>query len=289
MKIIRCLIPLLFLCTLQATAQLGTLRATLDKSKILIGEPIQLTLETVVPKNSPVQWPVIDTIPHFEVMRRSKLDSQVAERNMRLTQHITLTSWDSGVWMLPSFSLPQNKANRTLPLRVYVTHTPFNPEQDYNDIKEIIEVQKPAKITWYWYAIGAALLLLLFWLLFPKRKKEKADALSGVGAYKEALAQLEKLKKEGSADAKAFYTELIAIFRTYVHRRKGIQSFQKTTDDLSMQLKELKLPAEDYHQLVEVLRLSDVVKFARYIPLTAENEKSLNVIRKSIMALENLS
>jgi HJR/Mrr/RecB family endonuclease len=80
---------------------------------------------------------------------------------------------------------------------------------------------------------------------------------------------------------------LIDTFRLYVHQRKGIHSFQKTTDDLNVQLKQLTLPTGEYNELVQVLRLSDVVKFAKYIPAASENEHALEQIKKSIIAIEN--
>jgi hypothetical protein len=92
---------------------------------------------------------------------------------------------------------------------------------------------------------------------------------------------LEKLRRENPA-AKLFYTRLVDIFRLYVLRRKGIESLQKTTDDLVVQMKSLKLPADDFNQLAQSLRMSDFVKFAKYEPGDADKQESFGIIKRAI-------
>ena len=81
---------------------------------------------------------------------------------------------------------------------------------------------------------------------------------------------------------------MIRIFRDYLHRRRNIYSFSKTTDDLSLQMQKLNMDREHYADLVQTLRLSDLVKFARYQPANAENETSIDTIKQSIITIENL-
>ena len=44
-------------------------KASVDKNRILIGEPITLTLEAYVPLGQAVTWFNLDTIPHFEFLQ----------------------------------------------------------------------------------------------------------------------------------------------------------------------------------------------------------------------------
>jgi hypothetical protein len=270
-----------------AFAQKNSFSISVDKEKILIGEPFNVTLQAAFPKGRSINWFRIDTIPHFEILTKSKIDTQATGNELTLKQTISFTSWDSGRWQMPAFTLAGYKTTSKA-IMIAVGYSAFDRNQDYHDIKDILEIKKPAKVTWYWYVIGAALLLLLLILLFPKRKKQKAtEVISNVDAYKLAMTKLDALKGKEEGEAKLFYTELIDIFRTYVQQRKGIHSFQKTTDDLSVQLRSLQLPSEEYNALVQVLRLSDVVKFARFTPASTENNAALNQIKKSIMTIEN--
>src|SRR5439155_16039129 len=98
------------------------------------------------------------------------------------------------------------------------------------------------------------------------KKKPKTAFVPDEGAYKSALKKLEQLRKKEVTSDKLFYTELVNVFREYLHRRKNIQSFSKTTDDLAVQVKQLEMPVQEYNSLLQTLRLSDLVKFARFEP-----------------------
>lgn len=275
-----------WLWALSSGAQQVTVTASATKNKILLGEPFQLTLQATLPANQSVDWFRTDTFPHFEVLVRSKIDTQVNGAAQTLVQNIQLTSWDSGRWQLPSFALPGS--NRTRPIRVDVVFTtPFDPKQDYHDVKDNLAVRRPARISWYWYVVGLVVLLVLYWLLFPGRKKKKDAVASDAGAYKEALQQLESLrKKANTVETKIFYTELILVLRNYLRKRKNIQSNSKTTEDIALHVHELGLSATDSNQLLQELRLSDLVKFARFEPSVADKQQSLKVVQHSISAME---
>ena len=102
------------------------------------------------------------------------------------------------------------------------------------------------------------------------------------------MSELQKLKREDLAekDIKAFYVQLVDVFRTYLNKGKGLQSFSKTTDDLSMQVLDLNLRADTYNELVQTLRLSDAVKYAKFAPGAKENDHSLEIIQETINAIE---
>jgi hypothetical protein len=63
-------------------------------------------------------------------------------------------------------------------------------------------------------------------------------------------------------------------------------SLQKTTDDLVIQLKSLNLSKEQFDKLSQSLRLSDFVKFAKYIPGKEDDSNSFNEIRNAIITIE---
>jgi LPXTG-motif cell wall-anchored protein len=260
--------------------------ASLDKNAIVIGEQLHLNLQANFPQTVQPFFFTIDSLAHFEMLNRSKIDTQTTDKGIQLQQTITLTSWDSGTWQIPAFRLPDSRSARTQTLAVQVNFSPMDPNQPYHDVKDILNVQQPGRTTWYWYVIGAILLLLLFLLLFPKKKKEAAAPVSHPDAYRQAITQLEKLKKEKATDGKLYFTELVLIFRNYLQQRKGIQSHSKTTDDLSRQIRQLKLKEANYNTLVQTLQLSDFVKFAQYDPTPEEKEDALETIKKTIVQIE---
>jgi len=159
----------------RVAAQIKTVvKATVNRTQILIGEPIRLTLETDVPEHEPIRFFQLDSIPHFEFLNRQKIDTVNTGSGTVLTQVMEITSFDSGHWVIPSMSLGENLATDSI--AVDVGFSPFNPEQPYHDIKEIIEVnpqEKNAQIKWWYIVAGAVALLLILFLIFQIIGKRK--------------------------------------------------------------------------------------------------------------------
>jgi hypothetical protein len=265
-----------------------TVKATVDKNRIFIGERIQLTLEADIPENEPIRFFIIDTIPHFE-LERQKIDTANTSEGTSLKQIIHITSFDSGHWVIPSLVLGENLATDTIP--VDVSFSPMDSTQAYHDIKDILDI-KPAeekKKWWLWYAIGGSILVLglIAFLLFRKRKPVLVVAPPPVNPYDEAMQQLDKLQKE-KTDQKQFYSHLVDIFRVYVYRKKNIHSMQKTTDDLVVQLKGLPIDRLQFEKFSQSLRLSDFVKFAKYVPSADDDRNTFETIKNAIVAIEKI-
>ena len=271
-------------------AQTGTtVKAKVDKNQILIGEPIQLTLEVNIPESESIRFFSLDSIPHFEFLQAGKTDTVNTSSGTRLIRVIPITSFDSGHWVIPSFSLAENLLTDTIPIDV--GFSPFNPEQPYHDIKDIIEVDPPEKKQqWWWYAAGAGaiLLILLIYLLTRKKPAIVAVPNTAVNPYDEAMKQIAATERN-KPQVKQYYSELTDIFRLYVFRKKGILSLQKTMDDLVIQLRSLNMNKESFEQLSQALRLSDFVKFAKYIPGPEDDVIVLNAIKKSIQEIEQIN
>jgi len=123
--------------------------------------------------------------------------------------------------------------------------------------------------------------------ILVRKKKKPLAKIPFVDPYKEAKQELEKLGKE-NLTSKMFYTRLVDIFRVYISRRKGIASLQKTTDDLVVQLRSLKLPAEQFNRLAQALRMSDFVKFAKFEPGQSDKNDSFKTIKEFIDDIEKV-
>lgn len=284
-KQISFLVPLFFVQLVVAQGG-ATIKATVDKTKILIGEPLLLTIEANLSPESVISFVTIDTIEHFELLDKPVIDTINNNGRTTIKGLYRLTSFDSGHWVIPSFALSKNVKTDTIP--VDVVFSDFDPNQEYHDIKNILEVKTPKKkMEWWWYAVGAALLLGLVWLYLQRKKKPEPVAAPKVviNPYDEAMKQLEQLERDKPA-AKLYYSKLTDIFRLYIFRKKGILSLQKTTDDLVVQLKSLNLNKEQFDKLSQSLRLSDFVKFAKYIPSDDDNRTSFEEIKNTIVIIE---
>ncbi len=266
------------------------IKANVDKNHILIGEQIHFNLEADFPLHEPMRFFLIDSIPHFEILEKKKIDTVDNNGGIKLSQALTLTSFDSGHWVIPPLEMPGDKQLFTDSIPIDVGFSPFDPKQDYHDIKDVIDVQaqKKKKEDWYWYLVASVVLVAaIIYLLVRKKKKPTVSKAPPVDPFTEAKRELEKLRRE-NLSAKLFYTRLVDIFRLYVLRRKEIASLQKTTDDLVVQLRTLKLPENDFNKLAQVLRMSDFVKFAKYEPGDTDRQESFKIIKSSIETIQRL-
>ena len=287
---------LLFYGTQAFSQQEVSVKTTISRRQILIGEPIQLTLEVKAPAGAALSWFPEDSLPHFEWVRKGKIDSVTQDGEKSYRQDILVTSFDSGTWVMPSLPLLVNGTTYLSDsARIEVGFSRFNPGQDYHDIKDIIEVPNPFAVYYVWTVAALTLLSLAGFLYFVWRKKQSpaqrsGQAGTGRGPYEEALAALKELKGQRLAETgqlKAYYTRLNDIFRVFLLGRLRMASMVKTNDELILQLKQMGLPSEEFSRLAQSLRMSDFVKFAKYQPAAADNDSNFDIIRQSVDLLNN--
>lgn len=272
------------------------LKASADKDHILVGEPLQLTLEARLPLGEKLDWVLLDSISHFEWIDKGNPTETNDVDGKKVLQTASLTSYDTGYWVIPAFSIRvanRNYYSDTLGLRV--DYSPgFDPSADYRDIKETEAVVLPNRSTWEWWLFAVVLLLAIlgwFWWRRKNRKKHLQQitvAEPPLSILEKALRQLDVLRREQPASAsevKEFYIRLNDVLRNYLNQQFRISTLEKTNDELIPEIKQLKLSGEEYRQTVEALHLADYVKFARYLPATSQHTHSVNVIETCIQSL----
>ena len=274
-----------------------SVKASVDRDKILIGEPLKLVLQAYTPLGEPVTWFNLDTIPGFEFIQKGKLDTIENVDDKKLEQSLVITSFDSGSVVFPPLELVVGtRSYFTDSLVIEVAYHNFDPAADYRDIKAIEEVDGSTVdyVPWIIGAITIVALGIIVWLL---RKKKKAlpgsdGVVPALPPFEEAMEKLRILQNHewsSPGATKNYYTELNDIFRVFVFRKMGISSLEKTNDELIIQLKQSGLGKETFTQLAQSLRMSDFVKFARYQPEQSENDNNWAVIRSSVKTLNNIT
>ena len=270
-------------------------KASVDRARILIGEPVLLTVEAYVPLGLPVLWFSTDTFPHFEIIEEFKTDTVDGIDGKKISQLVSLTSFDSGRWVIPALEI--NVAGQpyyTDSIPVDISFVSFDPQEDYRDIKDIEEVINPYTkyIPWIFGATILISLVLIIYLL--KKRKRVSDRprikSSTLSPYDEAIKAITELRTKGlpsPGEEKAFYSKLSDIFGVFVFRKLSISTVEKTSDELIVNLSVLNIPKESFNKLVQSLRMSDFVKFAKYRPEEKDNLSNIEVIRASIEILDN--
>jgi hypothetical protein len=284
-------------CTQATLAQSPLVKTFVDRSDILIGEQIKYKVTAAFPSGVyKVHWfTVPDSVAHFEIVDRSKIDT-VAENNITtLQQIITLTSFDSGKWNTPAFIINFDPVKDDTTINIFtdsiavnVGYAAADTSGQLRDIKPIIEVTVKNYL-WYYIAGGILLLLvtaLILWRYFKnKRKNPVAVTVSKILPYQEAMQSLEKLKAfnlQNPGEVKKFHAQLSEIFKWYISRKQKVSIMNKTTADVLIHLAENNLPKDIITNTAIALRCGDAVKFAKYLPALSESEACFTKIKETI-------
>jgi len=272
-------------------------KTTVEKDKIVVGEPVKVTIEARMPLGQKMSWFSLDTIPHFEWMDKGMPVETDGIDGKVVLHSFTIIGYDTGYWTIPHYSIKvENTSYSSDTVGIRVDYDPgFNPEENYRDIKETEEVtvESKSKLKWIYFAGGGLLLLSLLYLLFRKKSaKEAAKKIVPLSPFDEALKSLAELRKERPAAAdevKHFYTKLNDILRNFLSKQFQIPALEETNDEVIAQLRLFNIPAEQFSKTTEALRIADFVKFARYLPGEADNERALTVIESAIHSLHKPS
>jgi BatD DUF11 like domain len=287
------ILTLIFLLTIRSLTAQVYVKASVDKNKVVIGEPITLTLEAYIPLGQRVTWFPLDTIPHFEFLNKAAPDTVESIEGKKITQVLTITSFDSGQWEIPQLELKILKQSYyTDTSLIDVGFTAFDREADYRDIKNILEVSNPYTKYIPW-VIGVAVLLSLALVIYLLRKRKTGTEsvkieTRNLSPYEEAMHALAELRSKGlpqNGQVKWYYTELNDILRVFVFRKLNISTMERTNEELILQLRELNLSRDSFTRLAQALRMSDSVKFAKYQPGSDDNEKNYDIIQSAIQTL----
>jgi hypothetical protein len=290
---------ILFYCFLLGNPALLTAqvlaKASVDRDKILIGEPVTLTLDARVPLGQDITWFVIDSLPHFERLKAGKTDTIDGIDGKKIQQQISFTSYDSGHWQIPALTLKvDGKLYYTDTIGIDVAFIP-DASTDYRDIKDIAEVPKPWWADYVPWALGLVTLLALGLIVYLLRKKKtvivQKPTVPKLSPYGEAIQALQELRAKGweqNGEVKTYYSRLNDILRVFVLRKLKIATLEKTNEELIQQLRQVPMDKETWQELSAALRIVDFVKFARYQPGATDNEKNFMIIQSAITKLNNI-
>lgn len=283
-------------CCFAVAASSQRVTATIDRDKILIGEQIILELRADnLPKDNAIanNWfNIPDSFNHFEVAEKLLIDTIKTASDISYVQKIKITSFDSGYWQIPSFviTLSNGQSFATSPHYVNVLPVDVSGLKDYHDIKDILEVELKNDWSIIIGLIVAALISLIAVAWFVSRRKhgkpvQPDSSRNLLSPYEFALKQLEELQKKqlpASGKQKAYYAELVTITKNFADVVSGFSSTTKTTDEFILKIKGNVGNEPAQYAYIQMLRLADAVKFAKFVPDEEENTKAFDAARAFI-------
>jgi hypothetical protein len=292
---INTLILFILLIPVITEAQQVKAVATIDTAELLIGQQRKITLGVDFPKGNKLVWPVIpDTLPNgIEIISKGKIDTLASadQNRMSLQQILTITSFDTGMLMIPPVYFFNDQARdsahviaATDPFMIQVHTIEVDTTRAFRDIKGPLKAPVTFLEMLPWIA-GVIGLVAVIWLLvyyFFLRKKNKPLLLfprkPDVPAYLAALEDFEKLRQTKlwqSGRVKEYHSELTGVLRLYIEQGYGFQALEMTSDEILEKLRERLVDQTQLGQVQEVLTIADLVKFAKAIPLPDVHDQSL--------------
>ena len=266
-----------------------SVKATLEPNEILIGQQSTYKLELIQPATEKVSWPQFsDTLAtNVQILEKLKTDTaKISDGRISITTEYLVSSYDSGFYYIPEqiFETATEKAF-TNPLGLTVNTVPVDENtDDINAEKNIMS----APFSWIelarWSGIGLAavliiaiIVLLLMRFVFNKKVTILPETPEVVlPAHVVALQKLEQIKTEKiwqQGQIKQFYTDITDVIREYLENGYQINAMEMTTEEIVALVKKNKDLDEIRIVLKEMLELSDLVKFAKFVPLENDNEK----------------
>lgn len=279
-----------------ARAQDVTVQLTPDSTHIVIGDFLSAKLTVSFPREAElIISPVTDTLGEMEVVKQSKVDTTIEQNHITFTQQFMVSAYDSG-----NFSLG--------PVRLFLTGNDGRTDTLYTEApliavatvpvdttQAIKPIKSPLSVPYVWqefipYIIGGAALLaaIILFLFLRKRWKRKAPAEIERPRPKDpphiwAMKELKKLEDERlwqKDEVKKYYSRLTDILRLYLEYRFSWPALESTTEQIDYEITGYDIAADGKEKLLGVLRIADMVKFAKRLPMPDEN----NAVMKNAYA-----
>lgn len=226
-----------------------------------------------------------------EVVADFKLDTFSLKKGMKeLEAKVLLTSFDSGSYKLPLplfIVNPQSEDTYALifdtPVlevnTIQVDTTGFVPL----DIKGQIKYPVTFGEVIPWVLLGLFVMALGYLLYrYIKYRRENRDFFGRPIVQDPphiiALRELDRIRSQKlwqNGKEKQYYTGITDTLRAYIEGRYGVNAMEKTSSEIMESLSDKNIDKKLYNDLDELFKVADLVKFAKYVPATGENEEAI--------------
>lgn len=259
--------------------------ATLDSTRFLIGDQLNLTLTAKFPQGYLVGEPDLSPLTTVEsplelLDAPQDWDTIAGTGTVILEKKLRITAWDTGYFQVPVIKTPfRLRANVDT---LYTNQIPFEVQGIQVDTTLIAPIKTIIRepITWrdylpYLYQLLAILAIVFLVIYFMRRaRKEQEVEIPNLDlrrpAYVIALERINDLRSRDLLQAgavKEYYTELVEILRRYLEQGYFLATREATTTDILKQVRQ-KMGTESpwVSGVQHILQEGDLVKFANASP-----------------------
>ncbi len=247
-------------------------------ARVTLGDEVRLVLQVDHPQNFSVTPPHLkmDLSP-FEIKRIETEAPRYSQGRVKETFRMALTIFELGDLKIPSVSLRYTDSSKhggvvisdPIPMKVVSVPKRVSDKNDIRPIKGPVSMDFGAVRAFFLSLFAVLLTVFLVVKIILRRKRFLEDLESLKPPHERAILELERLRNGGmleSGNVKGFYSELADILRRYLERRFSMDTLDKTTAEITRELKDKEFTAAVLEKITQVLEKSDLVKFAKLVP-----------------------
>ncbi|MCZ6836464.1 MAG: hypothetical protein O7G85_11875, partial [Planctomycetota bacterium] len=261
-----------------------------------VGDKVTLSIEVTAEPDVAIGIPIFEeTLGEFDI-DDANLPPDIPEGERRRWTHTyTLSTFDDGDLEIPAITI-HFRDHRNLddviegdmvsdPLKVVVKSV-LDPTQSADqtsmrDIKDLVDIPVDRGLPGWVVAVVAVFALaviLIFSMVFFKRRQQIAREEAYVPLHIWAMLQLEKLEQDRlieSHEIHTFYIRLSDIVRRYIERRYGLRAPERTTEEFLREMQRSRFLSVGHKELLSgFLRSADMVKFALHEPIPEDCQEA---------------
>ena len=273
------LIGLVLTWAVPAHAEQGrvTLRVSVDRTEVLIGEPIRYVMTLKHPKGMEVEFPSsVDAFGEFTIEQLGSTSPRKAGEIVTEERWYQLAIFTSGEHTIPEPVGTYRRDGESHEVRgqpvAILVRSLLPGDWQLLDIREAKPLLVRRRSGWPWLAIAwLALLSVAAGVIWWKRRRRPPEPVAPPRLPHElALEAMERLRQDElltHAQYEEFYVRLSDIVRAYVEARFGLRAPEMTTEEFLQQALESRELSFDHRVLLQdFLTRCDLVKFAQYQP-----------------------
>lgn len=250
---------------------------SVDTLRVKIGEPIHYYLQIEQKYDSKIIRSIINQLKKSKIELSSYLVDSNSLQNY-ICYDLNLISFESGEQVIPSFIFViDNDSIKTTSYNIQIIETLVEENRTFQDIKNIEEVSLEFIERFLLYknqiyiALGILILTLILYLIWKNYLKKKSrKTINSVSLLDRTIEKINQLKNKNYPERlkyRSFYIEFSHLVREYLSEYYFIPAKILLTDELLNFINRKQLISDhNYQFLSELLKISDSVKFAKFIP-----------------------